>query len=310
MAYACYKVFEEKEFDGGVTSAFDSLFAIENGRHAWLILPIILLPFNLGTETLKWQLLLKKVEIHISFFAAYKAVLAGLATGIFTPNRFGEYAGRALFVEAAHRPQAIAFTFVDRICQMVITLGFGGLSLLLFWLNEGSPIRQALNTGEFPIGWKTGIVAILILLILLVLVPKHRLKGIFSGKGIRSWIQEGIDAITAVKFPDLLKVLALASFRYLVFSFQYFFFLLVFGCTQDMILVLGLISLVFLFKSLVPFIGFSELGIRESIAVFLMGLFGIASSTAFNATLSLYLVNMIIPTLIGAILLLSSGIRK
>lgn len=58
-----------------------------------------------------------------------------------------------------------------------------------------------------------------------------------------------------------------------------------------------------LVKSMLP-ISIGDLGIRESAAVFFLGKIGLAESTAFNASILLFLINLVIPSMIGLVLVL------
>ena len=63
----------------------------------WLLLAVLLMPFNWALETEKWRQLTSNFE-PISFGKAYKAIFAGVLFSVFTPNRVGEYGGRILWV--------------------------------------------------------------------------------------------------------------------------------------------------------------------------------------------------------------------
>ena len=63
------------------------------------------------------------------------------------------------------------------------------------------------------------------------------------------------------------------------------------------------ISATMLVKSLLP-ISIGDLGIRESAAIFFLGKIGVHESTAFNASILLFLINLLIPSLVGLVLVL------
>ncbi|MEM6263500.1 MAG: hypothetical protein AAGI38_13390 [Bacteroidota bacterium] len=66
-----------------------------------------------------------------------------------------------------------------------------------------------------------------------------------------------------------------------------------------------MIGLIFFAKSLVPSVALTELGIRESIALTVMGLFDVSPITAFTSTFVLYILNLILPAIAGLI-----GVQK
>src|SRR5882672_7911549 len=73
----------------------------------WALAGMVLL--NWGIEARKWQLLMRPLE-KISLARSFKAILAGLALALNTPNRIGEYGGRILYVHEGHRIQAVSLT--------------------------------------------------------------------------------------------------------------------------------------------------------------------------------------------------------
>ena len=87
--------------------------------------------------------------------------------------------------------------------------------------------------------------------------------------------------------------------RYLAFSFQYYLLLIAFGYQGSLLLALAMILAVFLIKSVIPSITLTELGIRESVAMVIMGGFAVSSFTAFSSTFLLYVINIILPALVG-----------
>jgi len=95
--------------------------------------------------------------------------------------------------------------------------------------------------------------------------------------------------------------MVLSFIRYAVFSTQYWMMMVAFGLDKPAILAFALIGLIFLIKSILPSLAFSELGIRESTALFVTGLFGISAITAFGSAFVLYLINIITPSLLGLI---------
>jgi len=56
-------------------------------------------------------------------------------------------------------------------------------------------------------------------------------------------------------------------------------------------------------KTILSPLSFSELGVREGASIFFLTQMGESSSTALNASLSLFIINIIVPSLIGLFLL-------
>ena len=57
-------------------------------------------------------------------------------------------------------------------------------------------------------------------------------------------------------------------------------------------------------KTIIPPISLGELGIREGASVYFLTQFGETASVAFNASIFLFIINLLIPALVGLVLLL------
>jgi len=93
---------------------------------------IILMVINWSIETIKWKLAIKKIQ-RINFLKSFKAVLSGVSFSVSTPNRIGEYLGRLLYMEEGKRLKAISLTIVCNISQLIITLFFGNIGLIVLF---------------------------------------------------------------------------------------------------------------------------------------------------------------------------------
>ncbi|MFK7972387.1 MAG: lysylphosphatidylglycerol synthase domain-containing protein, partial [Bacteroidia bacterium] len=242
----------------------------------------------------------EEVTSYSKLLLSDEAVVVGITAGIFTPNGIGAYAGRVFWLKAGKRWEAAVLTLGDRLCQMTITLWTALFALEAIRLSHAE-ILEVLPQGPLQGGrillWVTSGIALL-----LILFPQSMYRTILW-IGANGKISGKIaSAFAEVKRPLLAKVLLLGLLRYATFSLQYLILLYAFGYAGSMMLGVGLIGLVFFIKSLLPSISFSELGVRESVALVVMGAAGIAAPTAVAATFVLYLFNQIVPALAGLLL--------
>ncbi|MEL7530563.1 MAG: lysylphosphatidylglycerol synthase transmembrane domain-containing protein [Bacteroidota bacterium] len=269
-------------------------------QQGFLLLTVMLIPLNLGLETRKWQVLVRSYYPQITFLQLFKAVLAGMATGIFTPNRIGEYAGRVMSLPQGFRLEAGTHTLVNRLLQMMATLLVGTLSWFGLWY-FGQPQFRDLIGIDTPLA--LGIGGILVLSVLIFLWILLRPQWLLMAFRIHRWdlpfVQRIYTALLGLGTPQILSALGLALLRYAVFTTQYVLLLYAFGYEGILMLALGLIGLCFLIKSLLPSIALTELGVRESVALWLMGAFSIAAFTVVGSTFILYICNLILPSILG-----------
>jgi hypothetical protein len=131
--------------------------------------------------------------------------------------------------------------------------------------------------------------------ILAQIIPKHWVK-----------THRYVDVFRTYNWSQLLVTLIISILRYAVFSFQFYILLLAVGMV-DLSLFSGLsiISSIFLLNTIRPSIALLEIGIRGSVALFIFGLyFGFDNGheeAIFTASTLIWLINIIIPALIGLI---------
>ena len=264
-----------------------------------------LIPINLGFEAAKWQAMAGRYYPGLRMLRAFQAVLAGIATGIFTPNRVGEYAGRILYLQPGRRLESVVFLFVDRICQMGITVWTGTLAMEYLLAVHGPllmntfPLAEAWLWGFRGFMWFFSLLGIALLLFPAV---AYRLVSLFPRSNIL--VQKALHALAQVNTPFLLRILGLSLVRYGVFSLQYYLLLLAFGYEGGPLLAFHMVGLIFLIKSIIPSVSLTELGIRESVAIAITGVFAVPAMTAFASTFVLYFFNIILPALIGLVFVL------
>jgi uncharacterized membrane protein YbhN (UPF0104 family) len=272
------------------------------GQWALLIGSTLLMPLNYALESQKWRLMVRPFYPALKLFPATIAVFAGMAAGIFTPNRVGEYAGRILFLKEGKRVEAIIATFVDRICQLFVTLvcgllAMGGLLLMADKTLPGKILGDPLSQAIFVF------LSVVLggLALLLLLAPRRFAAMIPSQWNRATWVRKTRFALQNLEFRMVIQVLGLALLRYFVFSSQYVLLMYAFQYQGGLLPAYAIVALIFLGKSVLPVMGVLELGVRESVALLVMTAFAEAEATALGSTLMLYLVNILLPTILGVI---------
>src|SRR4030095_1028506 len=95
-----------------------------------LFLVFLLMFVNWSLEALKWKISVQHVQ-PVSFFRSLKAILSGVSFSVTTPNRTGEYLGRVLYMDEGNRLKVISLTVLGSLSQLIITVFFGLLALLI-----------------------------------------------------------------------------------------------------------------------------------------------------------------------------------
>lgn len=272
---------------------------------SWLVLALMLL--NWGIEGRKWQVLIQHLEPS-SWVRAFKAVLAGCSITMLTPNRIGEYGGRILYVEEENRIKAISLTIVGSISQLLVTLTMGCAGLLYLKYLPGDK-----GNGILPALWDN-------VLIGLTLVVTAFLFLFYLRIGWLVRMMEKIPALQRVvrhirvldEFNNiqLLRVFSLSLGRYLVFILQYLLLLHVMQVELHPLTGFWLIAVFYLLMAVAPTIGFAELPLRVTACWALLQYFTSNELGVGAAALGIWLVNLVLPSIIGSLLILGVRIVK
>ena len=265
-----------------------------------VLFALALVPVNWGLEAWKWYRLARHLE-PVTFGRSLRAVLVGLTLGFATPNRVGDYAGRIIELKS-RRVSALGAVFLGRYCQLVATVlaGVAGLLyfLLKFYLN-GYPAAGA------------GVAVSALLLSGLVLVPLYRSELLLAVLGVWRPLRRFRPALAIMPtYPTraLHAVLAISGLRYAVFCGQFMLLLMAYGVATPLGPGLAAVAGTFLLKSLVPSLNaLADVGVRELSATHLFGLLGQPALPVLSASLSLWVINIALPSAAG--LLLVPGLR-
>ncbi len=276
------------------------------GPQKWKIwLVIVLMPVNWGLEAKKWQLAIRQIQ-PLSFWRAFKATLTGITMASFTPNRIGEYVGRILYVEEGKRIQSISLTIVCSIAQLLITTLAGclGVFYLKWFLHQQIPITgQAWQSLFSVILWVAGVFStVLMILFFRIAWIVKILEKMPSLSKFLKYVKILEDFHATV----LLHILFLSFGRYLVFIMQYSLLFSVFGVLLTWEQTLSGISVMFLVMAIVPSFTFlTELGLRWEASIQILEFFSFNTIGIFAASFGIWIINLIIPALVGSLLILS-----
>ncbi len=127
----------------------------------------------------------------------------------------------------------------------------------------------------------------------------------FLSKWLKSdKINNYVNLFNTYNNAELSKILLMSFFRYLIFSLQYYLVFWVYDIRLDAGS-LYVIPLIFLFTSVIPSFVIADIGIRGSVSIyFIETIFGNQPKmvvSAFSSSLVLWLINIIIPAIIGSI---------
>lgn len=271
----------------------------------YLLFTLLLLPLNWLIEAIKWRYFMVRYE-PISLYRAFTAVLAGICFALITPNRIGELGGRLLFVNRANQWHSMLANVLGSIAQYLVSLLAGVLGGLYL-------SRQLFTT--LPDWWNwamTGAILALFFTYLAffnspALVPflKHLTRAHYL-----QFLHPKIDLLEHLNRKDLLFTYRWSVLRYLTYSTQYYCILCFFGIDPGIFIAFSGIFLIFMMQTILPLPALASLMARGNLAIFVWTQFGANEISALAATFLLWIINLILPALIGTFSLFSVHITK
>lgn len=269
---------------------------------AWKLITVVALMLgNWACEARKWQLVIGKMH-PISFLTSWKAVFTGTTLAFFTPNRIGEYMGRILYIPQGMRIKAISLTLVCSMAQLLVTWAAGIIGLLF--------CKAVLeDTGNISgIFWTNTVLyftlAGAVILTLLYFRLAWLVKWVEKIPRIERFVSV-IRLLDSFNATILWRILSISIFRYGIFIAQYYLLFDVFNVPLTPLQVFGSISVVFLVLSIVPTIAvITELGVRWEASIEVVQLFSTNVTGILATSLALWIINLVIPALIGSLLIL------
>ncbi|MCA0131590.1 hypothetical protein [Winogradskyella alexanderae] len=261
-------------------------FSAKNG-----FILIILTIFNWFFEILKWQKLIGSIQ-KITFKNALEQSLGALTASLITPNRIGDYGAKIIYYTSNAREKVVLLNLVGNISQMAVTTLLGVIGLLVFVTKYNIEIDYY-RIARF----------VFILLIIAVLSffgvkhKKFKVKG-YDFSAIISFIKK-------INISIHVNTVVLSFVRYLIFSFQFYFLLNIFGVKLYYFDAMVVISSMYFIASVIPSISIFDVVIKGSVAVFLFGFLKVNELTVLSITTTMWILNFAIPSLFGSYFVLN-----
>jgi hypothetical protein len=273
-----------------------------------LVIVVFLMIINWSIEAWKWKISIQNVQ-PMSFSRSFRAVLSGVSFSVSTPNRMGEYLGRILYMEEGNRLRVISLTIVSSMSQLITTLLAGSVGLFF--------IRKNIDTGNSIEGldsfWlrvlQYGVIIVLVILtgfyfrLSLIINVADKLRN----NSRYAWL---IGSLKDIDATLLLKLLSLSAIRYIVFVVQYFLLFRLFEADMEWWQCFWAVSVIFLVLAIIPTFAIAELGLRGKVSLKLIGLFSTNSLGISLATVTIWIINLVLPAIAGSLLILSVKIFK
>lgn len=263
---------------------------------------------NWWLEAQRWRLLCRPFQ-NLDAYTALRAVLAGLATGFFTPGRLGECAGRLLGVAVHLRVAAALAWAAGGFVQWGVAFG-GGLCAFLMYLGHAEALSwlpaELRSSGNPGLSW---LVFAASLAVLGGAPAMHWFKKWVWPRIPTSW-RTPAQAWLRMGWPVLWRAALLSAMRYAMFVFQYLLLLKCMGWDGAFMEGLVMVALTYFLTLFLPLIPAAEPAARGSLALLLFPEYGAYAGALLVAPMVLWTLNVAVPSVAGWLLLLRTSPRK
>lgn len=258
-----------------------------------LLLLILMMPLNWFLEAYRWRLLVQKLE-PIPVFYSLKAIVSGSTLGIFTPNRIGDIAGRALFLKPENRIRAMVCTAIGSFSHMIIIIGLGLLSAIYFCIQFVELEHQLFYVLLYVVG--------VLLILLLFFYFNISWFSFITERWVKSEkIRKVFAIMNGYTTGELAVILFLGFMRHIVYTTQYIGLILFFIPEVSWLDTMVMVNLIFFVQSVVPSFAMADLGIRGATSIYFMAFITTNLIAVLAASVIIWCVNIMLPALVGAI---------
>jgi len=265
------------------------------GPDIYLWLCITLMFANTSLEACKWYLLANVAE-PMGYGRAFSSYLAGVAFSIVTPNRIGEYPGRVLYIGSTNAWRYINVSASGIISQLSGVYMFGLAGLIYY--NIAFPTIHAKVT--LAACFVANILILFIYRRYEIWLPALARINWFQRLAIFGRIQNNVSS------QRKLTVLAISVLRVAIFTAQYLFLLKWMNVSIPLAGGFFMAALFFWLLAVIPGIALIELGVRGSLSIYLFQQISTVPPNILGmiaATAGIWLLNLIIPSVFGSILI-------
>ena len=300
-----YSIYHQIQRQPNWKDSFLQIIRAFDSTDIWKLMAVcFFMLLNWGLEARKWQLVIRRIQ-PISWIQALKAIFTGTTLAFFTPNRMGEYIGRVLYIEEGKRIKAVSLTIVCSMAQLLVTfvLGIAGV----IFIRQELLVRE--GAGSSVIFWMNLVLYISIPVALILTLFYFKLSLVVRWVEKIPFIEKFTNYIRVLdnfEASTLLSILSLSVLRYGVFVIQYYWLFDVFKVELNEWQVFWSVSVVFLVLAIVPSIALlTELGVRWQTSIEVIRLFSTNVVGILATSLAIWMINLVIPALVGSLLILN-----
>lgn len=295
LVLAFYFIYHQYINKGNSLNNFEHLIANIGQRQVTITLSaVVLMMFaNWTLEALKWRYLTRTLA-NITLWQAIEGVFCGLTWAVITPNRFGEYGGRVMYLPPRRRIHGVFAMAVGAFGQNVITNVLGSSAFVWFiysflslnyWLSLGILLGTVIFVSLFMVLY-FNIKWLVWLLDKIPFLKKHH---------------RFFEVMGRYKTHELITVMLFCLARFSIFSMQYYLVIHLLIPALPLYEILLMVFIVFFIQSALPSLDVLDIAVRTYAATTIFAYVTNQQVAVVAAFTSIWLINLIIPAILGMV---------
>lgn len=278
--------------------------AFVNSNPILILLTVLFLPLNILFQFKRWEIVCRELLDEKDKQKIILSLFYGFSAGAFTPMRVGEYFGRAIPFRDKNLIDVTLATVVDKLFPLLIVLYTGALAVLLF-MHFHYKMMLLVTLPMFAV-----VVLLFYFSFLLFTDPGFWNNIIF--KKIKSSqrlykLLSHLRVLKKLKKEIAAKMTLITLAQYITFILQFALLAAAFSAEYNVFTFLWAGCLLMFTKTVIPPITIGEFGVREAASVYFITQLGGTAAAAFNASIFLFIINILMPSFVGLVLLLKKN---
>lgn len=271
----------------------------QSGPQAYLWWCIVLMFVNTSLEGAKWYLLVRSVA-PVRYAKAFASYLVGVAFSIITPNRIGEYPGRILYIAKGSTSRYINVSVLGVMSQLSGVYLFGLMGLVYYYFAFPGVVSTIALGGCLIANILLGVVywrfeAWLPLLAKIKWIKRFAVYG---------------KLLQAVTLRRQLTIFGVSLLRVCIFTAQYLFLLRWLNVEIPLAAGFCMCALFFWIMAIIPSLAFTGFAARMKVGTILFAHFSTNTQGILAATAGLWVLNLVVPSILGSILIMKMRLLR
>lgn len=264
---------------------------------------LLLIPVVILLETNIWQTVIEKVEPGVSFKKVLKSVIVGFSLYVFSPNGVAKTLAPLMVIKTKSKSNLLAAISVSEIAKQVVVFAVGsflGAFILQQFFDFDKNTLTLLTIGGFILA---AFYVLFYFNVSYVVVLCRRIKFLKP-------IVKHILVLEQFDNKELLKPLLYSFVRYFFTLFQYYLLLRYFGIEVPFIIAIAAVATMYAIRTVFFLPPSLSIFFRTELAIMFWGVYSENMVGIIAIEVTLWLINVVIPALVGAIYISRTNLRE